>query len=584
MKYSELVKVYEELEKTTKRLAKTQIIAELLKKTPEEDLEEITLLMQGIVFPKHDEKKIGMASRMILKAISVATGIDAKDVEKEWTKTGDLGLVAEKLIASKKQRTLFSHDLTVKKVFENLRKLPDIEGEGAVERKIKLVAELLTSAKPGEAKYVVKTVLELMRFGVGEGSIRDAILWAYFPKEIGLEFDEKENKVEYKNKENHQSLLKAVQRSYDLTNDFGKVAKLAKEKGLKGISKVEMEIGKPIKVMLALKVEDAKEGFERVGKPCDAEYKLDGFRLQCHRNGDKIKIFTRRLENVTVQFPEVAEYLKKYVKSDGYILDCEAVGFDPKTKKYMPFQHISQRIKRKYHIEQMAKGLPVEVNVFDIICNKGESLISAQFIERRKLIEKIVENHPRKIVAVKNIITEKESEVNSFFKESIKEGNEGLMLKKLDAPYKPGARVGYMVKLKGERDTLDLVITKAIWGEGKRAEWITSYVLACRDGNELKTVGKVSTGLKEKEEEGLSFSEMTKLIKPLIKEEHEKIVILKPKLILEVGYEEIQKSPTYKSGFALRFPRVVRNRTMDKSVKDINTLEDIKRLYKKQKK
>jgi len=582
MDYQELVNVYEALEGTTKRLAKTNIIANLLKKTPINDLEEITLLMQGIVFPKIQEENLGVAARMILKAITVATGLNALDVEKEWTKTGDLGIVANNLIAKKKQRTLMSEDLTVKKVFNNLRKLPKIEGQGSVEHKIQLIAELLTSAKPNEAKYIVRTVLEVMRVGVGEGSIRDAILWAFFPKEIDLFFDESENKVEYKNKEVYNKLVKSVQSGYDITNDFGIVAKLAKQ-GVEHLDKLKIQIGSPIKAMLALKVEDSKEGFARVGAPCDVEYKLDGFRLQCHRAGNQIKVFTRRLDDVTKQFPEVVEYLKKYVKADNYILDSEAVGFDPKTKQYLPFQKVSQRIKRKHNIEKIAKELPVEVNVFDVICYKGESLISTPFIERRKILDQIVESHPRKIVPVKHIITESSNEVEKMFKKALTSGYEGLMLKKLDAPYKPGARVGHMVKLKGERETLDLVIVQGIWGEGKRSNWITSFVLACKDSESFKTIGKVSTGLKEKEEEGLSFKEMTGLLKPLIQKQDAKVVTVTPKIILEVGYEEIQKSPTYESGFALRFPRVIRDRT-DKSVSEINSLSNIKKLYEKQNK
>lgn len=583
MRYRDLVELYEKLEKTTKRLEKTHHISEFLKKVKTEELDSIMLLLQGKVFPKHEQKKIGVADRLVMKSISIATGIEANDVEKEWKRRGDLGLVAESLTGKKRQRTLFEQELSVKKVFENLRKLPAIEGKGAVERKIKLVAELLTSAKPIEAKYIIRTVLEEMRIGIGEGTIRDSILWAFFPKEIGLEFDLKENIVEYKNKERYKEVLSNVQRSYDLTNDFSKTVETAKTKGEKGLTRVEMIPGVPIKVMLALKVDSIDEGFERVGKPCDAEYKLDGFRLQCHRKGDKIWLFTRRLENVTAQFPDVAEYIKKYVKGEEYIIDCEAVGFDPKTGIYRPFQSISQRIKRKYHIERLIRELPVELNVFDAIYYKGKNLIREPFEKRRKLIEGIVKNVPRKIVVVKNIITGKESEIKRLFEESIKAGNEGLMLKKLDSPYKPGARVGYMVKLKGEAETLDLVIVGAEWGEGKRSNWLTSYILACREGGKLKTVGKASTGLKEKEEEGLSFVEMTKMLRPLAEKEEGKKIVVKPKIVIEVGYEEIQKSPTYESGFALRFPRVIKYRP-DRGPKDCSTLGMVEKLYKEQKK
>lgn len=582
MKYAELVNLYEGLGKTPKRLAKTSLIAELLKKTREEDLDGIMLLLQGRVFPRHDEHVIGVADRLVIKAISKATGTDSAKVENEWKKTGDLGIAAENMIRGKKQHTLFHQELTVKKVFENLKKLPEITGEGTVEKKLQLISELLTSAKPVEAKYIVRTVLEEMRVGIGEGSIRDAILWAYFQKEIGLKYEEKENKVNYENKERHKEILSAIQKSYDLTNDFAKTVRSAKG-GLSSLSEVKITPGIPIKVMLALKADTIEEGLERVGKPCDVEYKLDGFRMQIHKFNGKITIYTRRLENVTKQFPEVARYAKENVRGDSFIIDCEGVGYEPKTNRYMPFQNISQRIKRKYDIEKMEKELPVEVNVFDIIYYNGENYINEPFEKRRRLIEKIVKPEKRKIAVVKNIITAKNEDIEKLFKESIAAGNEGLMLKKLDSPYKPGARVGYMVKFKGEAETLDLTIVGAEHGEGKRSRWITSYILACRDNGRLATVGKVSTGLKEKDEEGLSFSQMTKLIKPLIEREEGKKVTVKPKIVIEVGYEEIQKSPTYESGFALRFPRVIKLRP-DRSPKDCTALDEIKGLYKKQKK
>ncbi len=582
MKYIELVELYEKLDKTSKRLAKTNLIAELLKKTREDDLDEIMLLLQGRVFPRHDERVIGVANRLVIKAISKATGIDTAKVENEWKKTGDLGMVAENLLKEKKQKTLFQQELSVKKVFNNLRKLPTITGEGTVEKKLQLISELLTSAKPSEAKYIVRTVLEEMRVGIGEGSIRDAILWAYFQKEIGLRYEEKENKVEYKNKERHKEILNAIQRSYDLTNDFAETVRNAK-KGFRELSKVKIKPGIPIKVMLALKVDTIDEAFERVGKPCDAEFKLDGFRLQVHKFNDGIILFTRRLDNVTKQFPDVVKYVKENVEGNSFIIDCEAVGYNPKTNKYVPFQNISQRIKRKYDIEKLEKEIPVELNIFDIIYYNGKNLISEPFEKRRNIIEKIVREHKRKIVVVKNIITKKEEDIKKLFKESIEAGNEGLMLKKLDSPYKPGARVGHMVKFKGRAETLDLTIIGAEYGEGKRASWITSYILACHDNKKLKTCGKVSTGLKEKDEEGLSFNQMTKLIKPLIEKEHGKRVTVRPKIVLEVGYEEIQKSPSYESGFALRFPRVIKLRP-DRGPKDCTTLDEIKKLYHKQKK
>ena len=527
MQYSKLVEIYEKLESTTKRLHHVYIISEFLKNVSVEELGTTILLLEGRIFPRWDEREIGMASKMMLKAIGVASGESKERINKEWKKTGDLGTVSYNLIKKKKQHTLGSHELTVKKVLKNLRKLATIEGQGSVDKKISLVAELLTSAKPNEAKYIVRTILNDMRIGVGEGSIRDAIVWAFFGKELKVHYNKEENNIEIEDREKYNQYIDALQRAYDITNDFATVAEAAKKQGLKGLGEMIMSVGIPLKVMLAIKVDDIEEGFERCGKPAEFEFKYDGMRMQIHKNDNEIKIFTRRLENVTNQFPEVVDCVKKYVKENKVILDSEAVGFDKKTGKYLPFQNISRRIKRKYDIEKMSEQFPVEVNVFDIINYKGKSVINEPFEERKKIIDKIIKNVSKKIKVAKSIVTSNKKEVQDFHKEAVDSGNEGLMIKKLDAPYKPGARVGFMCKLKETKENLDLVVVKAEWGEGKRSRWLSSYTLACRDKDKFVEVGKASTGLKEKREEGLSFAEMTDLLKPLIKKEEGKEVILR---------------------------------------------------------
>ena len=338
-------------------------------------------------------------------------------------------------------------------------------------------------------------------------------------------------------------------------------------------------------MMLALKCDTIEEAFETVGKPAAIEFKYDGFRIQAHKDGkNNIMLFTRRLEDVTDQFPDLVDFVRKNAKGKSFILDAEAVGYDRKTGKYLPFQSISQRIKRKYDIGRMASDFPVELNVFDIIYHEGKSMIDREFKERRKLLEKIIRQEPRKIVLSKIKITSDKKEAEKLFRQSVDAGNEGLMFKSLSSPYKPGARVGYMIKFKHIMETLDLVIVGAEWGEGKRSKWLSSYTIACvdEDGNFVE-VGKASTGLKEKEEEGLSFMEMTRLLKPLIANDKGKEVLVKPKIVIEVGYEEIQKSPTYESGFALRFPRVIGLRE-DKGPDEASTLDYVKKLYASQKK
>jgi DNA ligase-1 len=581
MEYIKLVEVYQKLEATTKRLEKTYIISEFLKAVPEENLQQTILLLQGLVFPVWDERKIGVAARLVLKAINKATGITQEKIEKDWAKVGDLGDVAESLVKEKKQITLFSRSLTVKKVFENIQKLAELEGEGTVDRKIGLIAELLTSANPLEAKYIIRTLLEELRVGTAAGTLRDAVVWAYFP-EAKVKYDENEKEIEVENREEYNKYTDLVQEAYDLSNDFSLVAKAAK-KGK--IDSIGLEVGTPIRVMLGPKEPDAKTALERTGIPAQAEFKYDGFRIEAHKDGNKITLFTRNLENVTKQFPEVVEYLKENIKAKSFIIDSEAVGFSPKTGKYLPFQNVSQRIKRKYDIEQTSREFPVELNIFDCMFYDGKSMIKEPFEKRRALLEKIVKQINKKIVLSKAKIVKNEDDVNKFFKESLAAGNEGLMLKKLDAPYKPGARVGYMVKMKETEEPLDLVITETEWGEGKRTNWFSSFTLACLDENgNFVEIGKVGTGIKEKSEEGVSFEELTNLLKPLVINQKGKVAKVKPKIVVEVAYEEIQKSPTYSSGYALRFPRVLRLRNMERSAEDVADLQYIEEYYLKQRK
>jgi len=581
MKYSELVEVYEKLEGTTKRLEKTYFLSEFLKKTDSSELDKTMLLVQGKVFPIWDERKIGMASRLLLKALLIATGIDP---EAEWKKTGDLGLAAEEITRHKKQATLFNQELTADKVFDNIQKLATLEGEGTMDKKTKLVAELLTSATPKEAKYIIRTVIEELRVGLGEGTIRDAIVWAYFGTEAKVKYTPEGNAFELENREEYNKYVESVQEAYDAVNDFAEVARTAKQKGIPGLNEIDLEPGKPIKVMLFIKAKNMQNAFETVGTPAALEYKYDGFRMQIHKTKDRIIIFTRRLEEVTAQFPDVVEYVIEHTVGDSFIIDCEAVGYDRFTKKYIAFQSISQRIKRKYDIQETAKKFPVELNIFDVVYYNGESLIKKPFSERRKIIEAMVKDPEYlKIKPAEQQIISDLTEAELFYKKSLEAGNEGIMAKNLAGIYKPGARVGYGVKVKPTMETLDVAIVGAEWGEGKRSAWLASFIIAIRnpETNEYLEIGRVGTGIKEKSEEGTSFAQLTEMLKPLIIKEEGKIVFVKPEIVIEVDYEEIQKSPTYASGYALRFPRFIRLRE-ERSPDEITSADDVKELYESQ--
>ena len=588
MDYIKLTDYYQQLEKTPKRLEKTSIITRLLKEVKKEKDPEPTInLLRGSVFPVWEQRKIGVSEKIIIKALATSTGNSKDKIEKMFAKIGDLGDVAQELTKEKKQTTLHTKKLTCEFVYKKIRDLAELEGEGTVNKKTGLISELLTSASPQEARFIVRTILEQLRVGTAAGTLRDAIVWSFFGDKLKLKYDEKENElvIPEDTKKEYEKFLEDVQHGYDLTNDFAEVFKIIKEEGIRGLEKISLKSGKPINAMLFQKAKDISEAFEMVGKPCAMDFKIDGFRLQIHNCNGKITLYTRRLENATKQFPDVVEIVKKGIKGDNYIADTEVIGIDPKTRRWLPFQNISQRIKRKYDIEKMTKEIPVMVNVFDIMSYDNESLLNAPFHRRRHIIEKIVKTIPEKIQPIKLIVTDKLEEAEKFYKESLALGNEGIMAKNLEAPYKPGSRVGYGVKIKPILETLDLVIIKADYGEGKRAGWLSSFTVACLDRKKerLLEVGKVSTGIKEKEqEEGVTYEELTKTLKGYIEQQKGKEVIVKPKIVIEVAYEEIQKSPEYTSGYALRFPRVIRIR-WDRKSNDVNTITDIEKIYETQK-
>ncbi|MBI4163552.1 MAG: ATP-dependent DNA ligase [Candidatus Aenigmarchaeota archaeon] len=561
MHYSKLVSVYELLEKTAARLQKIDQIAELLKDAETEILPKVSLLIQGRVFPSWDERVIGVAKKLVVKVIEQTTGFSEQDIVTKYNKIGDLGLVVEELVSKKRQRTFLQKQLTVDHVFDNLQKVASIEGEGSVERKVSLISELLTNAKPNEAKYIVRTVLEELRVGVAEGVLRDSIGKAFAVSPVDVE------------------------NAWFILPDYGEIAKIAKAKGEKGLKNVEIELGTPINVLLAEKapsLEDALQTFENVA----LEFKFDGARCLIHKKGNKIWLFTRRLEDVTHAFPDIVELVKKNVKADNCILDSEAVGLDPKTSKPVPFQFLSTRIKRKYDIEKAVEQIPVKVNLFDIVYLDGKSLFEIPLKDRYLLLKKAIKTTENFRLA-DHLETKDLKEAEKFYKKSLNEGNEGLIVKNLDAKYQPGRHVGYWLKIKPTMENLDLVIVGGVHGTGKRTGWIGSLILGCRDEKtgEFLECGMLGTGIKEKKEQesDLTLDELTKMLKPLITSEKGNEVKVEPKIVIEVAYEEIQKSPTYSSGYALRFPRFIRLRE-DKGSKQADNTKRLETLFNQQKK
>lgn len=602
MKYQFLCDLYEKLEHTSKRLEKTFYLTNFIDQVSKDDFENVFLLLEGKLFNEINDQKIGVSDSTVVKAIKLSTGIDEEKIDNLWRKKGDLGIVAQELVSKKIQSTLFQRELDVNKIVSNLQKITYLEGVGTVNQKIQLISELLTSAKPIEARYLVRTILQTLRIGISSGTLRDSIGWYFLApvkdtifrcpncsminpnveKCLNCETDLSSVKNSQKmiDRQEYNKYLEKIDQVYNIINDFGKLLNILKDEGLQGLDKIKPVVGEPMKVMLYQKVKSVTEAFERVGKPAAVEYKYDGFRILVHKKNDDVKIFTRNLEDVSVQFPEIIEYAKKFILSKNVIVDGEAVGYDIKTNEYLPFQKISQRIKRKYDIDDIMKNIGVEWTVFDVLFD-DESFLDVEFSKRRQHLEKIVKIEPKKVVLSKILITESEQEAAQFYHDALEDRQEGVMFKNLNAAYRPGARVGFGVKLKPVMDPLDLVITKAEWGEGKRASWLTSFTVSCMNNGELLEIGKVGTGFKELDSIGVSFDQLTKLLEPLKIKQEGRTVFLKPKVVIELAFEEIQKSVNYKSGFALRFPRVLRLRP-EKPVDEISSLSDVKNYYNEQ--
>ena len=554
MKYSVLADTYKKLEEESGKLKKAGILSDLLSKAPTDLLPTIVLMAEGRVFPAYSELKTGVATKMIIRGIVKATGISEKNVVEKFKKLGDLGLVAEACIKSKKQGTLSRKSLSVEMVSENVQKLATVTGTGSQDKKLNLIGELLVSAEPNEARYIVRLILETLRIGVAEGIVRDAI-----SKSFNID-------------------SKVIENAWFLNPDYGEIAQIVKQKGEGGLKKIKIEIGRPMMVMLGEKAKGLEEALDKYEHSI-MDYKYDGMRTQIHKKGNKFWLFTRRLENVTDQFPDLLNIVKKGIKAKECIIEGETVGFDLRTNKPIPFQTLSRRIQRKYDIEVMVKKIPVRIFAFDILYLNGKTLLKEKYSKRRELLKKSVKEVRGKFQMAHSLETKNLKMAEEFYRKSKEDGHEGLMVKNLDAPYQPGRRVGYMLKIKPIMETLDLVLIAAEWGRGKRSNWFSSFTLACRDPDTGRylSCGKLGTGLTDKQ-----FKELTKKLQSLITKESGVQVQLKPEVVIEVGYEEIQKSPKYKSGFALRFPRLIRFRTSERKAEDADTIQRVKDLYKSQ--
>ena len=553
MLFKELVSLYESLRSTSSRLEKTAMIAAFLQQAPVDELPVIVTFLTGRIFPEWDQRKIGIASQSMIKIISTITHNPEDAVVESYKKSGHLGVTAEEMFQKRRQATFFEpEDITVKEVAETFYEIARSSGAGSSAKKQKILIGLLHRATtPKEAHYIVSLTIEYVLSGAKEGVMEDAIGQAF-----GATLDQ-------------------VRRAHMLTSDLGETARIAKTEGAAGLEVITIKPMRPVRPMLAQNVSSIREALDTMGGVAEFEMKYDGARLQIHKTGNDVKLYSRRLEDLTDALPEIVGYVRESVKADTAILDSECIAIDKDTGRPIPFQNILTRLRRIHKVEETQKQFPLILRPFDILFNQGQSTIDLPLRERRKILEEIIVATDTVIQPARALVTDQEEVAQELFEESVKSGNEGLMGKDLNATYTPGVRGKKMVKIKSVLDTLDLAIVSAEWGHGRKAGWLTSFEVAALDEEtgDYVILGRVASGFSDEQ-----LIEMTEKLKPLITGEHGRIVDVRPEIIVEVKFEEIQKSPIYSSGYALRFPRLVRVRD-DLSPEEVNSFARVMNIY-----
>lgn len=580
MRYNVIADAYEKIEATSKRLEMTDLLVDLLRNTPKELISRVAYLTQGRIHPDFMGIEIGVAEKLAIKALARASGRKETDIEEDLKHTGDIGETAQKFLSSKRQVTFFQEPLTVQKVYETLDKMARTSGSGAVDLKLSLLAGLLAAATPKEAKYIMRNATGNLRLGIADMTVLDALAIAYGGGKETREL---------------------VERAYNICSDLGRVAETVARQGIEGIKKFRVSINEPIRPMLAERLSSPEEILEKLGGKCIAEYKYDGERLQAHKQGENITLYSRRLENISSQYPDAVQLFKKHVKAKEAILECECVAVDPDTGEMRPFQELMHR-RRKYGIEKAIEDYPVSLFMFEALYVNGKDLTTEPYPTRRKTLEKVVEKSDRTKTA-DYTITKNVKELEKFFLEAIENGCEGLVCKSIaqDSVYQAGARGWLWIKYKRDyksemTDTADLVVVGAFHGRGKRAGKYGALLLAAynTDADTFETVTKCGTGFTD---EDLAKLPRT-LQKHVVTHKHPRVnsmleadVWFEPSVVLEILGAEITLSPIHtcamdsirkSSGLAIRFPRFTGNYRVDKSAEDATTTNEITEMYRKQ--
>ena len=580
MEFSIISEMFEMMEKTTKRIELTNILVELLKKTPKKIIPNVVYLLQGIIRPNFEGVELGIAEKLAIRAISKSAGLPIKKIEDDYREGGDLGLTASNILKIKTQTTFTAEKITVERVYETLFKIAKLEGKGSQDLKMKYISSLLNDATPLEAKFVLKILLGTLRLGIAENTVMDALAIAFTGK--------KENRVQIEN-------------AYNVSSDLGKVSLIVATDGIDEIKKFKISLFSPIRPMLADRVQSEKDVIKKMPEQFVAEYKLDGERVQIHMQSDKIVLFSRRLENITQYYPDIVERIGKTLNVNEGVFEAEIVPINENTGEFLPFQELMHR-RRKHKLDEAVLQYPITVNLFDVLYYDKKDCLNLEYAERRKILEQIVhEDNFSKLVPM--LFVKNENEVEDFLENSINAGCEGLMLKAPSAPYRAGMRGSNWLKLKREYrnelgDSLDLIVIGAYFGRGRRTGLYGTLLLATYnpENDNLPSICKVGTGFTDESLDQLYqilSNKVTLKKNPRIVSEMEADIWFEPELVLEIVASEITLSPIHKtgldlirksSGFALRFPKFTGKIRYEKAVEDASTGEEIFALYKRQSK
>jgi DNA ligase-1 len=575
MTFSQLAQYFEQLEATSSRLSLIDILTELFSQVSAAEVPQVCYLLQGRVAPFYEAIELGMAEKSVAAAIARAYDLDRAEVLKKYGQAGDLGLVAKDL-SEKSDSQLPTHGsrLSIAEVFTTLATIANYQGEGTVDNKISALTKLLEQMSGIEAKHLVRIPLGTSRLGIGDPTILDA----FAQLKLG-----------------DRSQRQLLEGAYAKVSDLGLIGEVLWQSGLKGVSKLGVTVGRPIRSQLAERITDPKLILEKLGGEVHIQNKFDGFRVQIHKNGNIVRTFSRNLEETTAMLPDIVAAVIAQVKAKTAIFDSEALAYNPQSEEFLPFQETTKR-RRKYGVEEAAAKMPLKAFVFDIMYYDGKSLIDLPLKERLKYLGKAITGD-EVLVPQPGEFTSDPARVELLFQDALTKGLEGLIIKRPDSTYEAGARNFNWIKLKknstGElKDTIDCVVLGYLYGRGKRADFGAGALLVGvydQANDEFVTVAKIGTGLTDAEWRQIHAradkiktdhkpARVNSIIQPS--------VWVKPEIVVEILADEITRSPIHTAGktgtepgYALRFPRLVRFRDNDKRPEDSTTIIELKAMY-----